>query len=138
MPKGRITTWVFSTVLALGLALGQPLSADDKIASASLEGFKAVEIPPGQASSDRVIDLILPYVGNHPESMEGRPKLDLSIRKHGSSLIVDLTLGGYLDDSVAGQVYRGIVVPSPKGWELKQLGMKLICYRGVSASGKCL
>lgn len=138
MPVGHFTTWVFSTVLALGLALGQPLAADDKDASASLKGFKAVEIPPGQASSDRVIDLILPYVGNHPESMEGRPKLDLSIRKHGSALVVDLTLGGYLDDSVAGQVYRGIVVPSPKGWALKQLGMKLICYRGVSASGKCL
>ncbi len=140
MPESRSRHFAKVAILALALAIatGRPLSAGDKEPSASLRGFKAVKIAPDRSSSDKVINLLLPYIGNHPESLEGRPELDLSIRRHESSLIVDLTLSGYLDDSVSGEHYRGIVVRSSKGWELVDLGVKYICYRGVSASGKCL
>lgn len=140
MPVGNSKTVSLAAILALVLlvSLGRPLMAEDKGHAASLKGFKAVKISPDLSSSDRVINLILPYIGNHPESLEGRPKLDLSIGRHETSLIVDLKLGGYLDDSVAGEHYRGIVTRSSKGWELVELGVKYICYRGISSSGKCL
>lgn len=140
MPESsnRYFSRVVILALALIISMGHPLMAGDNDHSASLKGFKAVEIAPDLASSDRVINLLLPFIGNHPESLEGRPKLDLSIRRHESSLIVDLTLNGYLDDSVAGEHYRGIVVRSSKGWELVDLGVKYICYRGMSEAGKCL
>lgn len=140
MPESSNTNFSYAAILALALivSLGRPLMAGDKEHSESLKGFQAVKIAPDQSSSDKVINLLLPFIGNHPESLEGHPKLDLSIRRYESSLIVDLTLNGYLDDSVAGEHYRGIVVRSSKGWELVDLGVKHICYRGMSAAGKCL
>lgn len=124
---------------ALAVTVASPLSAAaDKKADASLEGFSIIKVARGLSSSDKVINLLLPYIGNHPKSLEGRPELDLSIRKHEDSLIVDLKLGGYLDDSVSGQHYRGFVIQSTKGWELLDLGVKTICARGsLSKSGKC-
>lgn len=140
MPESlsRYFSLVAILTFALVFAMGRPLMAGDKEPSASLKGFKVLKVPPDRSSSDKVINLLLPYIGNHPESLEGRPELDLSIRRHESSLIVDLTMSGYLDDSVSGEHYRGIVVRSSKGWELVDLGVKYICWRGVSATGKCL
>lgn len=136
--RNRYLSRVAIFALALIISIGHPLVAGDNDHSASLKGFKAVEIQPDLSSSDKVINLFLPFIGNHPEDLEGRPKLDLSIRRHENSLIVDLTLKGYLDDSVAGEHYRGIVVRTSKGWKLVGLGVKSICYRGMSATGKCL
>ena len=139
MPASRIRKSVFTTIFALCLVLGagHPLAAGEKDAPASLKGFEPVKIESAKATSDRVINLVLPYIGNHPEAMEGRPMLDISIKLQGDSLIFDLKMGGYLDDSVSGEHFRGIIKPSPKGWELVDLGVKSICYRGKSKSGKC-
>lgn len=131
---------LFAAGLALTLtfSLALPLAAADKVPDTSLEGFRIIKVAPGLATRDKVIDLLLPYIGNHPESLEGRPTLDLSIRKHEESLVVDMKLGGYLDDSVSGEHYRGFVIRSSKGWELLDLGAKPVCARGKPGkNGTC-
>lgn len=124
--------------LAVALSISPPLAAADNKPDTSLEGFRIIKVAPGLAKTDKVIDLLLPYIGNHPESLEGRPTLDLTFQKHEDSLVVDLKLGGYLDDSVSGEHYRGFVIQSAKGWELLDLGVKPVCARGKpSKDGKC-
>ena len=124
--------------LAVALSSPPPLAAADKKVSTSLEGFRIIKVAPGLATGDKVIDLLLPYIGNHPESLEGRPTLDLTIRRHEDTLVADLVLGGYLDDSVSGEHYRGFIISTQKGWELLDLGVKHVCYRGKPGkSGKC-
>lgn len=143
MPKsslGTLKLFVSAAGLALAVSLtfALPLAAADNKLDTSLEGFRSIKVAPGLATADKVIDLLLPYIGNHPESLEGRPTLDLSFQKHEDSLIVDLKLGGYLDDSVSGEHYRGFIIQSSKGWELLDLGVKPVCARGsLSKSGKC-
>lgn len=127
----------FVLLLALSVSSALQVRAGDEKKAPGLEGFKIIKVAPGLSVSDRVINLFLPYIGNHPESLEGRPTLDLSMRHHDEMLVVDLTLKGYLDDSVAGEQYRGFVVRSSKGWELIDLGVKPLCYRGLGKSGNC-
>ncbi len=127
-----------AAAIALVLACGTPHVAVADDTGVSMKGFKPVEIAAASATSDNVINLPVPFMTGHPEGLEGRPSLDLSIRKHEDRLIVDLKLEGYLDDSVFGEHYRGSIVQTANGWKLLELGVKPQCYRGISTDGKCL
>ena len=136
--KNLMAVVAATLALTVALVLAPPLSAADKKPDTSLEGFRIIKVAPGLATADKVIDLLLPYIGNHPESLEGRPTLDLSFQKHDEALVVDLVMGGYLDDSVSGEHYRGFIIRSAKGWQLLDLGVKPVCARGQPGkSGKC-
>jgi hypothetical protein len=103
----------------------------------SFDGFRMLTPDPATSTGADVIDVLLPYLRGHPEALEGRPQTSLSIREGGDALLVDIIKTGYLDDSVSGEHHRGIVVPTPGGWELTQIGVMPICARGDAVDGRC-
>ena len=98
--------------------------AQEPNAERSLAGFRLVDVEAGASSSQRLIDLFLPYIGNHPEALDGRPTMTLDLRRVGDMIVVDLEMGGYLDDSVAGEHWRGLAVEGGDGWTLIAMGVK--------------
>lgn len=120
-----------------GAALAGPALAGAEEAKISSDGFHQVRVAPALATNTRFMHLIMPFIGNHPESDEGRATLSLDIRRDKNGFVFDLKMGGYLDDSVSGEHYRGHVIASAKGWELKNLGVKPTCYRGEPNKGRC-
>ncbi len=112
---------------ALFLVFTSSLSADTR-----LDGYNSVDLSNWQPrDAGSAMALVEPIYRNHPESGEGRPTLKIDMRKDGpGSLIIDLRLGGYLDDSVEGEEYRGIISRTDTGWRLDALGRRHICARG--------
>ena len=82
-----------------------------------------------------VIDLFFPITKNHPESLEGRPEMALSIRRgsNANTLTVRITNTGYLDDSVSGEKFVAIVSRNTEGWYLDNLWRQNLCSRGTNA-----
>lgn len=118
-------------LLFVGLVLVQPVSATD----ATLEGYRPVDLASWEPrTAPSVMALVEPLYRDHPESLEGGPTLKIDLHPGDSGeLIIELEMGGYLDDSVAGQQYRAIVVQSSGGWRLQALGTRYICARGSNA-----
>jgi len=91
-----------------------------------------------------VMDLFRPIIDSHPESLDGRPEMEISMRRNsaGNSLTVRITNLGYLDDSVSGEKYTGMVTRTANGWHLKSLWKQSLCARGPKAGqwikGNCL
>jgi len=114
--------------LLAGIAL--PAAAAD-----GLTGYKPVDLTAWQPrTDDSVMALVEPLYRNHPESSEGRPSLKIELRKDETGLfVVDIVLRGYLDDSVEGEEYRGLVAWTEHGWRLEALGRRNICARGPNA-----
>ena len=115
--------------LTLLLALTLPLSADPR-----LEDYNVVDLSGWQPrTAESALALVEPLYRNHPESDEGRPTLKIDLRTDGPGiLIVDVVMEGYLDDSVAGEEYRGVISRSGAGWQLEALGRRHICARGAN------
>ena len=80
------------------------------------------------------LDAVAPYWSGHPESMEGGPGLDLTMRTEASAngdvIVVDLMLTGLLDDAVAAERYRALLTPRPGGWFTIATGRQVRCARG--------
>jgi len=129
-------TFLRACIIA-GAALAGPTLVSAEEAKISPDGFRQVRVAPALATNTRFMHLIMPHIGNHPESDEGRQTLSLDIRPDKNGFVFDLKMGGYLDDSVSGEHYRGNVVASSEGWELKYLGVKPTCYRGEPNKGRC-
>ena len=125
-----LATAGFLSLTALTGASALDVSAED--------GFKPIKVAPGYAKGETIIDVLMPFLRDHPESLGGRQSLTLSIENTGSSYTVDIVKEGYLDDSLAGEHFRGSVIPATGGWELLDLYVKPLCYRGLGTSGKCL
>lgn len=103
------------------------------------EGFREIRVAPGLATSGQFIDVLMPFLQGHPDSLEGKQAMELKIWRHGAGYRVDLVKTGYLDDSVYGEHYRGSVIrTSNGGWELLTLAVRDLCARGESADGICL
>lgn len=116
--------------LAIALAAGGTVASHAGDAT-SLEGYNIVRVAPGLATADRLMDLMAPFYAGHPESIEGGPSMDLAMRTHGETVVVDLALGGYLDDAVSGEEYRALIIRNDDGqWEMLDLGQRNICRRG--------
>jgi hypothetical protein len=128
------TAGIVSLAIAAALA-ATPVLADEE--PDTLDGFRIITPEPGTATGENVIDILVPYLRGHPESLEGRPGVSLTISASGERLVADIVLTGYLDDSVAGEHYRGFIVQSPGGWELTDLGVTPICARGDATDGLC-
>ncbi len=129
-----------TTGLLLALALGAialPLPAQAQ--GAEDEGpFRQIRIAPGIATSDNFIEVLLPFLNNHPESDEGNGGMDLNVQKENGGYRVNMTLTGYLDDSLYGQQYRGYVVRTSTGqWELLEMQVRPLCARGRNVNGIC-
>lgn len=139
MPIDTIPTFrtLVRVCIIAAAALAGPGLAVAEEAKISSDGFRQVRVAPALATNTRFMQLIMPFIGNHPEADEGRPTLSLDVRPGKSGLVFDLKMGGYLDDSVSGEHYRGHVVASPDGWKLESLGVKPTCYRGEPREGRC-
>lgn len=126
--------------LLIGVATGALLVLGQAFANAAPveDGFRDIRVAPGYATADDFIDVILPFIKNHPESEEGNAGLSLDIQKNGAGYSVDILLTGYLDDAVSGEHYRGHVIRTSSGqWELLSMAVKPICARGVNVDGVC-
>jgi hypothetical protein len=133
---GFVTAFVTALVLALP-ALFVPLPAAHA-EEAKETTFRDIRIAPGLATSPQFIDVVLPFLSGHPESAEGKGELTYTVRKSdGGVFEVNIILKGYLDDSVMGEHYRGHVIQTSDGWELTDMAVKALCYRGVSADDLC-
>lgn len=120
-----------------GAMLAGPVFTQADEALVSADGLRQVRVAPGLATNTRFMNLILPFIGNHPETDEGKPTLTLNVRPDKNGFVFDLKMGGYLDDSVSGEHYRGHIIASSEGWTLDHLGVKPTCYRGEPRDGRC-
>ena len=119
-----------ATLLVLGNLVVRDAFADD--------GFTKIRVAPGLATSSNFIDVLLPFLSNHPETDEGQGEMALKVDKVDGAYRVEITKTGYLDDSVSGEVYRGNVIRTKDGqWELIEMVVKPICSRGKPKNGRC-
>ncbi len=82
-----------------------------------------------------VLDLLRPITSTHPETLEGRPEMALTMRRdlNADSLMVRITNTGYLDDSVSGEKFAAIITRNAEGWYLDSLWRQNLCARGKNA-----
>ncbi|MEM1049963.1 MAG: hypothetical protein AAGL24_27655 [Pseudomonadota bacterium] len=99
--------------------------------------YERIESWSAETSAERAVDLIVPLIGTHPETLEGQPETLLHVRSAGEKLVFDLTLDGFADDSVSGVSYRGTIAPADTGWQLERVSRKWHCRR-ASSGAKCL
>ncbi len=98
-------------------------------------------------SGDSVMALLEPILGNHPEGMEGKPEVSISLKKahwlpsmtkfprfaSGEFIAVRIERHGFLDDSVAGDRYFAAVKQTDNGWKVDALWQQNMCARGTFA-----
>lgn len=102
------------------------------------DGFRKIRVAPGLATSGQFIDVLIPFLQGHPDSIEGNQAMELRIWKQDAGYRVDLIKTGYPDDSVSGEHYRGSVIRTSNGaWELLALAVKDLCARGDAVGGMC-
>ncbi len=106
------------------------------ISSLQYHDWKSVDVAdwtPRSATS--LMDLIAPLTSGHPESSEGRPtlKIELAPLADRDAMQVEVTMTGYLDDSVSGEQYVALVEPGGDGWVLSRLWKRYLCARGRNA-----
>lgn len=94
--------------------------------------------------------LFAPLMASVPEGMEGRPEVELSLRKEQwlaqnvpmpaalrsqatDVMVVRLKSVGLLDDSVSGQRFTGIARLGEDGWSFLRLYSQSMCARGGTA-----
>jgi len=84
-------------------------------------------------SGANVMDLFRPITNTHPESLDGCPEMEITMRRDGNFLTVRITLLVYLDDSVSGGKYIGLVTRKDGNWYLESLWQQNLCARGPKA-----
>jgi hypothetical protein len=98
-----------------------------------LMGFEPTSLAqhrPHRAES--LMALVEPLYGKHPESGEGRATLRVDMRRSDDGrYIVDIEMGGLLDDAIDGRSYRAVIVRTQGNWELQALGQRWRCARGL-------
>jgi len=94
--------------------------------------------------------LVAPLADRFPMTMEGRPEIELTMRKarwlpstvfkpvpvNGQSediIAIRITLHGFLDDSVSGERFVALAKREPDGWRLSRLYSQAMCGRGETA-----
>jgi hypothetical protein len=91
--------------------------------------------------------LLEPLLGSAPESLEGRPEIEIRMekrlwqrdrRKPGGGprqpfMAVSITRHGLGDDSVSGDRYFVAVVRGEDGWRVEKLWRQQMCARGQNA-----
>lgn len=110
-------------------------------------GWKALDAPPPIST---VPELIAGLAGGFPETLEGRPELDSTLRtvrwtprivaKPGppstqgfDALELRLTQSGLQDDSVRAVRYAAILRQTDDGWQVWRLYRQSLCARGKKA-----
>lgn len=127
------------TVVLAGLVVcaGISIPASQAGAAEIEDGFGPVQVAPGLATGPQVMDVLLPYLNDFPEGLEGNQQLDIRLRKAEGGYRVDIEMSGYLDDAIAGEHYRGFIIPGGDGWELREMSVKPDCWRGEAVNGRC-
>jgi hypothetical protein len=91
--------------------------------------------------------LLEPLLGSAPESLEGRPEIEIrmekrlwqrALRKPGGGprrpfMAVSITRHGLGDDSISGDRYFVAVVSGEDGWRVEKLWRQQMCARGQTA-----
>lgn len=112
-------------LVLLALLLAAPAGAQ------SLSGFTPMAPafwPLGPAPDP--VTLLEPLYRNHPESLEGRPTLRITMRREGERrLVMDVELGGLLDDATEARAFRAVVEKEVRGWMVVALGTRQRCAR---------
>ncbi|MEP3280318.1 MAG: hypothetical protein ABJN26_07215 [Stappiaceae bacterium] len=120
--------------VALG-ALSTPAASEGFPVDA--DGYRQLRIAPGVSTGTNVFDVLVPFLQDHPEALSGNPALSLEIVKVDGALKFDLFKTGYRDDSVSGEHFRGTIIQTTQGWEMIDLSVKPLCYRGEPTDGQC-
>jgi len=75
-------------------------------------------------------------IGNHPETMEGGPTLNLQfapLASDPSRLEMTVLIEPLLDDSIAAQEWRAVLMQDDDfRWRITELGLRQKCYRSGS------
>jgi len=125
-------------ITAVLLAAVIIFEAQAQTSETSLEGFRELKVAPGLAVGNDVIDVLMPFLRGHPESEEGKPGLEMKLRKADYGFQVDIIQTGFLDDSISGHHFRGGVIRTSNGqWELLNMHLRPICARGQNVDGYC-
>lgn len=94
-----------------------------------------------------ITQLLEPVLGSAPESLEGRPEIEIRMEKRfwqpghlksggsrrGPFMAVSITRHGIGDDSVSGERYFIAVIERPDGWRVDRLWRQSMCARGKHA-----
>jgi hypothetical protein len=127
----KVLAVAFLAALALGGTCQAQIATD-------ADGFRDIRVAPGLVNSGEFIDVLLPFLQGHPENDEGNATIDLKMRKEDGVYGVDIIKTGYLDDSLAGEHFRGSVIRTREGeWELLTMSVKPLCARGRNIDGIC-
>lgn len=94
------------------------------------EEYKPVDISTWKPATSAMA-LLEPIYKGHPETLEGRPKLKIKIRKDGDKLVAIVVQTGFLDDSLKGSKHRAEIIQADGGWKLTKLGVAYKCWRGT-------
>lgn len=117
-----------------GRLCAKPVSAGFSVFQ--YHGWKSVDVADwAPRSATSLMDVIAPLYSGHPESSEGRPtlKIELTPLSDRDAMQVQVTMTGYLDDSVSGEQYVALVEPGGDGWVLSRLWKRYLCARGRNA-----
>lgn len=81
---------------------------------------------------DRPADLLAARLAGFPESLEGRPHVDIVMEKEGKKVLkVTVSQTGFLDDSVAGERTIWRLTETGDGrWQVAERENFVKCYRG--------
>lgn len=103
--------------------------------------------PQGDWRGASITQLLEPVLGSAPESLEGRPEIEIRMEKRlwqsghlksGGSrrapfMAVSIIRHGLGDDSVLGDRYFVAVIKRPDGWRVDRLWRQQMCARGQFA-----
>lgn len=124
----RLVITCAALAMLSGAAMADPL--------AGYEPMDLTDYKPREGAS--ALLLLQDLIEGHPEALDGKPEMRINVQgtKDGNALQIDVEMTGFLDDSVAGERFRAIVVEGTKrGWRLEKLGKQTMCGRG-DAAGK--
>lgn len=91
---------------------------------------------------DSPIAIARHFMGDHPESVEGRPRFEVKFAEaNDGEMQMLMTAMGYLDDSVRGEQWRLTVNFAGAGWGVQKAENRYMCQRGQNAgkwvAGRC-
>ena len=114
----------------------EPVSASIATTAMFRNGWATVDYSGWErTSAPTVLGVLEPVYAWHPEAMEGRPELDIKMVPWPGreAMRVEITMTGFLDDSVAGERYVALVKPGGEGWTIGGLWRRNLCQRGAHA-----
>lgn len=115
---------------ALCLCLIAPAHAQTDLAATHENVLKTL---PGDQSAGSVLGLFESLTRNHPEGLEGGPRMVIIVEpsEEGTAMKVTVERTGLLNDSVSADRHVGFATQRAGKWVLTGLWRQQLCARGV-------